>query len=725
MLQSTMRRFVLLLLLFLPIFALFTLAEPDLIKNIKSYKVLSQFQNNPDVKSLHNAWHYSGESFQIGDDIYHVIHFYRSTKLAIDGSDVGMILELGRCRSSGFRIYCFEEIDNSTQTTTISYNLQGRTATTQVNRTTTRVGNRELLDRVRVGIYGIGPDIRVNRIITPPPHTTAVISGSGSVNRISNYVPNQPITLQAVIQNVGNYPAQHFIYQDPYPPQIEVSSSTASLENNTAILRATLGPGEEKRFTYVIVPLEPITHTNTAFITYDFQGVQQNKTVGTLTLEMNSTPYTLGFLPPIPAFTNGVLPLAFNLNNPSSEKIDVQKVTITIPPSLEMVQTPIGYAWSPPTLSWSGSIPYQSKQTLLFSLRTSKAGTYTLPVHLELTAWKNGVASSYSENDTYNFTVSGNSKPLEYKFAITPDTTNAGSSVHITLILYNKDIVPYKGIQGTLMSSGFIQNNTLLLSSIAPGESKTLLDQNQGTYNPPNATNRTQTYLALLNLSYVDDKNTHYNLQGQLYLTLNPSTHLVTVQRVAPSEVERGEEFTVHISLVKDIDSDLSLEIHDERSPDIQLTYGTPYRAFDLTKNEKELDAYIYKLRVPYNYDSSSFQIITQIHSKNKGVTQTDAYTIKINPSQATLDPSHADSLPVASNLSSSISASASSPVPSSSNNLTNPPSIDLANETSLLVNKTSNGTIQAVRETPKEPETKQEKKSFFQSFIQFFKDLF
>ncbi|MEK6964013.1 MAG: hypothetical protein AABX70_06285 [Nanoarchaeota archaeon] len=712
-----MRRFVLLLLLCLPILAL---AEPNLIKNIKSYKVLSQFQNSPDVKSLHNAWHYSGESFQVADELYHVIHFYRSTKFAIDGSDAGMILELGRCRSQGFRIYCFEEIDNSTQTTTVSYDLQGRTATTKINRSTTRIGDRELLDRVRVGIYGIGPDVRVNRIITPPPHTTAILSGSGSTTRISNYVPNQPITIQTVIQNVGNYPAQHLVYQDPYPRQIAVTSSTASLENNTAILRATLGPGEEKRITYMIVPLEPITHTNTAVITYDFEGVQQNKTAGTLTLEMNHTPYTFSFLPPIPAFTNTLLPLAFTLDNPSSEKIDVRKIALTLPLDLELVQVPIGYTWIPPILSWSGSIPYQSKQSLLFSLRTPKLDTYTISTYLELVTWRNGVASSYSENNTYNFTVSGNSKPLEYTFSITPDTTNMGSSVHTTLILRNKDVSAYKRIQGTITSDGFTQNNTLLLSTLAPGEDKTLLDQNQLTYKPLNDTNRTQTYPVFLNLSYIDDKNTPYTLQGQVYLTLNPPTHLVSVVRTVPSEVERGEEFTVHISLVKDIDSDLSLEIHDERSSDIQLIVGIPYRAFDLTKNEKNLDAYVYKLRVPYDYPANSFQVITQVHSKNKNITQTDVYTIKVKnaPVLAQVNVSNPSS------SSSTIFSTPLSPPSNSSTNLTSitPSELPLTNTSTNVSVAFSNGTVQAVRT---EISLQEEKKGFFQNFIQFFKDLF
>src|SRR3989344_3844571 len=98
-----MRWFVLLLILSLPILAL---ADPQFIQNLKSYKVLSQFQSSPNVQSLHNSWHYSGESFQVADEIYRVTHFYQSYKLAIDGTDVGMILELNRSRNQGFRIYC-------------------------------------------------------------------------------------------------------------------------------------------------------------------------------------------------------------------------------------------------------------------------------------------------------------------------------------------------------------------------------------------------------------------------------------------------------------------------------------------------------------------------------------------------------------------------------------------------------------------------------------------
>ena len=679
-------------------------ADPKLIANLKNYKISSQFSHNPDVKSLHNAFHYSGESFQIAEDIYHVIHFYRSNKLALDGSDVGMILELGRCRSQGFRIYCFEELDNETKSSTVTYDLYGKSTTTQINRTTTRVGDRELLDRVRIGIYSIGPDVRVDRIITPPANLVAIVSSSGSATKISGYAPNQPITIQAVMRNVGNYPAQNFVYQDAYPPFIRVTSSTANLENNSAILRATLGPGEEKRITYMIEPTNYVTHTNTAYIAYTFEKIYQNKSAGSLTLQMNRTPYSFSFLPPLQPFTHSIFNLAFTLDNQASEKLDVNKIEVSLPPALELVQTPIGYSWDPPFLRWSGSVPYQSKQTITLPIRTSQPGSYPLTAQLQLTSWQNGIASAHTHNYSYNFTVAGNSKPLEYRFSLTPETTNAGSSIHIYFALLNKDLVLYKSVQGTLTSTAFIQNLTLLMPSIPSGENKTLIDQDQSTLKEHN---KTQTHPVLLNLTYKDQQNNLYTLQTSKYITLNPPTHLVTVKRNMPAEVSQGEEFTVSVSITKDISQDLSLELHDERSPDIQLIAGTPYRAFDLTKNEKTLEAYVYRLRVPHDYIGDQFQLITQIYSKSKNLTQTDIYNVKVKK--------------LAVNLS-NLTPSNASPIlalRSSSANTSLNGSFALTNPTSNSTNLT--GAVQAVRAEA----LPQDKKGFFQSFIQFFKDLF
>ena len=156
-----------------------------------------------EAKTLHGAWHYSGDSFSVDNEVIVVTHYgFYDTKVILKVNDRTYIIDEGDCELAPTKEYCV---------TDIFHNL----------------GNASKSDPIKFegGVAYAGIYIKVN---TRGPELSVTRSFSTAEPEL-----NDEVTVSVIVKNTGTEPASLVTYNLSLPEGVLLTSSSSGTERSS------------------------------------------------------------------------------------------------------------------------------------------------------------------------------------------------------------------------------------------------------------------------------------------------------------------------------------------------------------------------------------------------------------------------------------------------------------------------------------------------------------
>jgi len=548
------------------------------------------------AKDLHSDWHYSGDSFSVGNEVILVTHYdFYDTQVILDVNDRTYIIDEGSCKFSPTREYCIDDIYQ---------NLKNSTSKDPV-----KFEDGKPYAGIKIIVRARGPDLSVSRVFS----TTSPELGSEA-------------SVSVTIKNQGSEGTDSLLYQETFPAGIILTSSSSGTERsaNTITYNLNVPANSEKTFTYSFKALEYLEFTSTARINYTY--AQQSLGIKSSDTKIKvKRPYDLILeLSPNEVEPSDQAALSVKITNAVSGTIKVSEFKIQIP-SLVSVQTKSGeLELKNMVYYWNGSIETGQYRMFNLLLKPKLSGKYSLRVDIKAIDPEDEL---FIENKTIN--LSSKLKALEPILSISDDSLAEGSWFRIAFSVKNPNkYAAFKNIKSAVKSELFAEQAAEYVDDLPPEKTKTVLIND--TLEVPYV-NATKKFIIEAFGTYETSGGELLNFSKKLTLTVTPVSKAITImQSPDKKKLKAGENITINVDIKNNNAEAIQVEVQDSYSEGAALIGGKTSGAVSFTKAETQ-KAYTYNLNIPNSYDKTWLLITTTATILGKNFTDSKALNISVN----------------------------------------------------------------------------------------------
>ncbi len=548
------------------------------------------------AKELHSDWHYSGDSFSVGDEVILVTHLdFYDTQVILDVNDRTYVIDEGSCKSSPTREYCIDDIYQNRYNATEDDNIKFEDGVAYAG--------------INIIVNTRGPDLKVTReFSTTSPELGSVVSVS------------------VTIENEGSEGTDSLLYQETFPVGITLTSSSSGTERsaNTLTYDINVPTDSEKTFTYSFKALDYLEFTSTARINYTY--AQQSFGIKSSDTKVKvKRPYDLTFeLSPKEVEPTDQAALSMKITNAVSDTIKVSELKIQIPSSLSVQTKPGELELKNGVYFWNGSIETGKYRMFNLLLKPRISGKYSIRADLKVIDPEDKL---YLENKTVELV--SKLKPLEPILSISDDSLAEGSWFRLAFSVENQNkYAVFKNIRSAVRSELFAEQPAEYVDDLPPEKAKTVLIND--TLDVPYVNATTKFTIEAFG-TYETSGGELLNFSKKQTMTVTPVSKAITImQSPDKKKLKAGENITINIDLKNNNAEAIQVELQDNYSEGVALIGGKTSGAVSFTKAETQ-KAYTYNLNIPDSYDKPWLLITTTATILGKDFTDSKTLNISVN----------------------------------------------------------------------------------------------
>jgi len=562
------------------------------------------------AKELHDAWHFSGDTFTVEGEVITVTHLnFYDTSVMLGINKYSYIIEKGNCEVTLTREYCITDIFND-------LDADNESAETHL-----KFEGGEAYAGILITIYTRGPEMSISRTFST---ATPELYGE--------------ITVNVTLENKGKENPATLLYSDAFPKGVDIASaSTTAHVGIRNITFDTIVPAlSKKSFTYKLKVNEFFDFSSFAVLNYTYEGATYGFKSATQSIKVQR-PYALTVTlnkSTTEASDNNGLNIKIE-NKISYGKVNVSELIISLPAALVLSSTPPELVKKDDRYYWKGLLDVNSSKTLNLGFRPSKSGTYKTMVEIR--------AREPMGKDFYeikNSTVTVTIKPIEPIISVRKDTVAERSSYRLAFSLKNPNLkVSFKNIAGSVKNDLLFPEKTFELAELLPNTTETIFVDN--TLISPQLDAK-KAFDIIASGRYETSTRELMNFTKKGTLTVTPVAEIINiVQESDKKEVIAGQNATITVKITNNNKESIQVDVADA-FPDALSVLGGKTSDTLMFYTSGTQQAYTYKLFVPINYDSGEIMINTSaaipqkdyITSKNMSIKVKAAEVVKENTTQ-------------------------------------------------------------------------------------------
>lgn len=542
---------------------------------------------------VYEDWRWNLETFTAGDDIYTIVGIEDFDKIYLRvNANKSYMVELERCVRDGLDEYCYLERDWENMDID-KYERLSPAMKIQVNR--------------------LEPKITITRSLNP-----------------SEMEFNDKGVVTVKIKNTGTKEARNLQYEETLPSNVRfVSVSENAAFDGRRILWnfGRLTKDRELSFSYRVKPVKYKSEKTKGFIAYTYEGVAENVTSKDLNFKVK-TPVELSTALS-PRTANIKVPTDYEItvkNNEPEETVDAY-VVITLPYDLKVISFPSSLTKETDTrFTYRDNMRADSEKRFKFRLVGDYTGTYNLTAQGKF--FVNDKYLYATEEDQFTISV-GKVNPAIY---LSVNNIRSGEPFEATLVLKNQDEKTYTDINARFWSDLF--DETISVDRLVPGEEYTFTKR----YFSKIVTGKTTVPIEV-NGTFASLSGEEFDFYTKKTLTVGPINETLTLtQQPSVNEIKKGQEYNMVVK-VKNLKDDPVFDIHvDDYFPEsLEVVHGKPTALVEGVTGGKEVVAYSYRVRIPYDYESNNITTVSQFSTIINGQEYAREYTKVISVLNATL----------------------------------------------------------------------------------------
>ncbi len=507
------------------------------------------------IASTFDDWVNDMETFKVGDHYFYVQYIESNQNLIFKMDNIGGIMLLGECETRENIGYCFEEVN---------------------------------YPQIRVKIYSLEPDITIERAF-------------------SNAKPylNEQITVTVILKNEGDNRAESIRYTDAYPPGLNVFS-----DKNTKVWEGSINVGEEETFTYAIKAEDIISFDSTAAVSYKFGGKENTKKSSTETIEVQKS-FTINHdISKKAADKNEIIDYNLTIaNTDQSSKLTIEKLEITLPPKVDLVNSPAELKSQDNKLTFTGALEKKQSKTFVIKVKSSQVGKFTISAQTDIKIGDR----AFKEELKQEFSVG-----LSYILPIINLTDNikSNSPYPIYIAVKNYGTEEIKNVNIKLESN--LLDNIEEKQNIAAGSTYDLLKK---TLISPYL-EEDKKYNLKISGSYISSSGKTYTFEKSAQLTVKAAPKIIQIIReLNKEEFYPGDEIKVAIKVKNQRDQIINeIDVSDIFPKEIRSSLlGDVTGYLEELKPNEEKNLYSYSLVIPENYSDDGIEFKTTLNAKIDG----------------------------------------------------------------------------------------------------------
>ena len=535
------------------------------------------------AKTLHGAWHYSGDSFSVGDDVFLVTHYnFYDVSVILRVNNASYVLREGECKLTPTEEYCiteiFRDLEESDEDDPIKF--EGGVA----------------YAGLYVQINTRGPDLDITRdFSTSAPEL------------------NEEVVVSVTVENEGSENAGAFVYTDTLPEGVSITSSSSGTERTYRSVTYTtksISIGEKKSFTYKFKVTDYMEFTSKPNVTYIFEGVENNVPVTGKSIKVVK-PYSLtATLSPSSVEASEQTALSIKVENTVSDDITVDELRITIPSFISLQSKPGELTKKNENYYWNDTIEKDKYKLINLLLTPRKSGTFVISVSLKVTDFE---GKNFSESK--NITLTSKITALESILSVIDKSVSEGSTFRVAFSIKNPNKrVGFRDINVGVKSDIFSEMKAEL-DELLPGKTQTLIIND--TLRAPYL-DKTKSYNIEAYGTYETTTSEYFNFSKKVTLTVTPVSEVITIiQSTDKSKMDAGKNITVTVKIRNNNEEPIQVYVSDRYPERLAFLGGkTSSTVFFDTTGTKQ--AYTYSLQAPLDYDKESFLITTTARIEEK-----------------------------------------------------------------------------------------------------------
>lgn len=549
------------------------------------------------AKDLYNEWHYSEDTFTVDGEVIMLTHydFYDSTVIMTVNKNTYVIPE-GGCKESATKKYCITEIfqDLSSADDDDPIKFEGG----------------EAYAGIKVLISTRGPELEVERKFST---TTPDI--------------NQEVIVTVTIENDGVEGTDSFIYEETFPQGVVLTSFSEGIEATSRTLKYDLNllAKSEKSLIYRFKVTDYLDFSSSAKYNYTYAGSKVSSTTKSTAIKVKK-PYelTASLSPKVIEANSEKSILTVDVDDTSSEDINVLELLITVPPEVLVLETPAELTRNNNIYSWKGTIKSEPAKTMTFELKAVKSGEHQIPISLNL---KDYTGKEFSDNKTV--TLESNIDELEPILSVIETTVAEGGIFRVAFSVKNpNEKIGFRNIKARLKSE-ILPEFSAELPQLMAGQVELLILND--TLSAPFVDEKKKFDIEALG-TYETTTNEYFNFSKKASLTVTPVNDIITIsQNIDKREVVQGGNITLTVNIKNNNKETIQVGVYDDYPSGLQVSGGkTSETVFFDNSGTKE--AYTYKLDVPLDYPVGNITITTLATVGGKNYAGNKTITIKVNP---------------------------------------------------------------------------------------------
>lgn len=515
-----------------------------------------------------NSYKYNYDTFLVGEDIFTIVAYrdFEILSLKVNG-EKSYLIEVGKCVKDGLDEYCYEKYD----------------------------WDREFLDKfekLSPAIYlkfsKLEPKISISRSIYPAE---------------MKYDDEGIVTV--TVKNTGTKDAINLNYREMLPENVRlVSLSDGMTYSNNYIQWSSpkIAVGKEKSFYFKVKPAKYKSGDNKAFIEFTYEGILQNATSASMFYKVKS-PFKLS-ASLSKSTVNIAEPAEYSIsftNNEPDKNIKVYSV-ISLPPELNI-------------LGFSSLFSKQQENVFIYedtlspneekSFKIRLMGLYTSKYNLSTVArFHVGEKYLYDEEITPFTIATGKVNPEIY---LSVSNIRSGMPFEATAVLTNKEKdKSFIGINAVFYSDLF--NEIITVNSLAPGQSYIFKKKYYSML-----TEDKITLPIYLNGSFKTISGEEFYFSTKKSLAVSPINKTLTIIQIPGKKVvEKGQDYTFQVEVKNQKDDALKNVYVDDFFPEeLEILQGNPTILLETIPRGQKVSAYVYKIRVPYDYPDNEIKVVS------------------------------------------------------------------------------------------------------------------
>jgi hypothetical protein len=547
------------------------------------------------AEKIHDAWHYSGDTFTVKGDVYMLTHydFYDSSVL-LTVNNVTYIIDEDECKLTASAEYCIEEIFRNRYNATSSDPIKYEDGVVYAG--------------IHLVVNTRGPSISITRTYSK-----------------TNPELNEEVDVDVVVKNTGTEGTDSFFFQDTYPAGAVITSSSSGIQktSKSVTYSSNVDSNSQKTFSYSFIVTEYTEFSSQVKASFTYGGQAANISVSGQTIKVLKPYDFTASISPDNLEAGQQATLSIKITNKVSKDITVNQLKVAVLSLLSVQTSPGELQKKNNDYVWNGTIATDKYVQLSLLLKPTKSGTYILPVSLFIT---DSDGKEFSEKK--NTSLTGSLVPIETILTLGDSSVSGGSNFRVAFSVKNPNkYIGFKNIRATIKSELF-PDFKLELSDLMTGSTQTLFS-NDSLVAP--YVEEKKTFDINVSGSYDTSTGEKLLFTKKLPLTVTHVDQAITlIQEIDKAKASTYDNITVTVKVQNNNAEAIEVDVHDEYTLGLTLVGGKASATL-LFENAETKTAYTYKLNVPSSYTQNESIIKTLASIRSKDFSTQKTATVQIN----------------------------------------------------------------------------------------------